>query len=94
MGRVSVSSCVYFYSILYAGRIAILVFFLQLHEIVDGLYFHSSLSVCVYVCVSIFFFFFVNKITAERMRFSLNGCLPHCCSGSDPIEIGDLEVRR
>ena len=27
-------------------------FFLHLHEIVEGLYFHSSLSVCLSVCVS------------------------------------------
>ena len=53
-------------------------FFLHLHEIVEGLYFHSSLSVCVCLCV---------RISCEQnsmrtdasiwTRFSLNGCLLH-----------------
>ena len=42
-------------------------FFLHLHDIVEGLYFHSSLCVCVClsVCVSRFL---VNKIPAERIH--------------------------
>ena len=45
---------------------------LHLHEIVEGLYFHCSLSVCVCVCVSRIL---VNKIPAERMhRFERNFC--------------------
>ena len=39
---------------------------LHLHEIVEGLYFHYSLSVCVCVCVWVCLS--VNKIPAERMR--------------------------
>ena len=39
-------------------------FFLHLHEIVEGLYFHCSLSVCLCVCPAIL----VNKILAERMQ--------------------------
>ena len=38
--------------------------FLHLHEIVEGLYFHCSLSVCVSVCPALL----VNKIPAERMH--------------------------
>ena len=36
---------------------------LDLHEIVEGLYFYCSVSVCLCVCVS------VNKIPAERMHW-------------------------
>ena len=47
---------------------------LHLHEIVEGLYFHCSLSVClsvcvcVCVCVCVSGSFLVNKIPAERMH--------------------------
>ena len=46
---------------------------LHLHKIVEGLYFHCSLSVCVCVCVSVCLSvcvsnFLVNKIPAERMH--------------------------
>ena len=47
------------------GLVEIQSCFLLLHEIVEGLYFHCSLSVCVCVCVSNFL---VNKIPAERMH--------------------------
>ena len=55
---------------------------LHLHEIVEGLYFHCNLSVCLCVCVSVCPALIVNKIPAERMNrfgrgFSLNGCLPY-----------------
>ena len=54
-------------------------------KIVDGLYFHCSLSVCL----------LMNKIPAEPnapiwMRFLLNGCLQHWLN---PIEIGDIWSR-
>ena len=43
--------------------------FLHLHEIVEGLYFYFSLSVCVSVCLSLCVSnFLVNKIPAERMH--------------------------
>ena len=50
--------------------------FLHLHKIVEGLYFHFSLSVCLCVrvsvcpcvCVSVCPAFLVNKILAERMH--------------------------
>ena len=38
--------------------------FLNLHEIVEGLYFHCSLSVCLFVWPTLL----VNKIPAERMK--------------------------
>ena len=41
---------------------------LHLHEIVEGLYFHFSLSVCLSVCVSVCPALLVNKIPAERMN--------------------------
>ena len=45
------------------------IIFLHLHEIVEGLYFHSSLSVCLCVCLSVCVSeFLVNKIPAERMH--------------------------
>ena len=40
---------------------------LHLHEIVEGLYFHFSLSVSLSVCLSVRSFL-VNKIPAERMN--------------------------
>ena len=50
----------------------LLVFLLHLHEIVEGLYFHCSLSVCVCVsvCLSVCVsgWILVNKIPAERMN--------------------------
>ena len=61
----------------------IVFFILHLHEIVEGLYFHSSLSlcVCVSVCLSVSL---CVRISCEQnssrtvepiwMRFSLNGC--------------------
>ena len=50
--------------------------FLYFHEIVEGLYFHCTLSVCVSVCVSVCLSvclsvcpeILVNKILAERMH--------------------------
>ena len=45
---------------------------LHLHEIVEGLYFHCSLSVCLCVCLSVCLSVcpvnLVNKIPAERMH--------------------------
>ena len=69
--------------------------FLHLHEIVEGLYFYFSLSVCLYVCVivcvCVCVCVSVNKIPAERMhQFGCGFCLIVAyCTGSDPIEIGD-----
>ena len=54
-----------FVFILYISFIFQLIF-LHLHEIVEGLYFQFSLSVCLSVCVS--GSFLVNKIPAERMH--------------------------
>ena len=48
--------------------------FLHLYEIVEGLYFHCNLSVCLSVCLWVWLFpaLLVSKIPAERMtRF---GC--------------------
>ena len=44
--------------------------FSHLHEIVEGLYFHRCLSVCVCVCLSecVSGSFLVNKMPAERMH--------------------------
>ena len=39
---------------------------LHLHENVEGLYFHFSLSVCLSLCVCVSSSFLVNKIPAER----------------------------
>ena len=53
-------------------QICMLRAFLHLHEIVEGLYFHCSLSVCVCVCVCLSVcvsgWILVNKIPAERMN--------------------------
>ena len=53
------------------------VFFLHLHEILEGLYFHCSLSVCV--CVRLFSCEQNPSRTDAPIwtQFSLNGCLPH-----------------
>ena len=55
-----------------------------------NLYFHSSLSVCVSVCVS--GSFLVDKIPAERVHRFGRGFryMVAYCTGSDPIEFGDL----
>ena len=63
------------------------IFFLHLHEIVEGLYFHCSLSVCVCVCVSVCLSVCVSGTSCEQnssrtdepiwTRFSLHGCFPH-----------------
>ena len=44
--------------------------FLHLHEIVEGLYFHYSLSVCLSVCVCVCVRpdILVNEIPAEQMH--------------------------
>ena len=49
---------------LYIEIFSTLKILLHLHEIVEGLYFHYSLSVCLSVCPALF----VNKIPAERMN--------------------------
>ena len=44
---------------------------LHLHEIVEGLYFHCSLSLCVCMCVCVYVYvwcFIVHKIPAKRMN--------------------------
>ena len=61
--------------------------FLRLHEIVEGLYFHCSLSVCLCVCVCVCLSVCVSGTSCEQSssrldapiftRFSLNGCLAH-----------------
>ena len=65
--------------------------FLHLHEIVEGLYFHCSLSVCVCLCLSVCPALLVNKIPPERMHRFGHGFryTMAYCSGSDRIEIGD-----
>ena len=67
---------------------------LHLQEIVEGIYFHCSLSVCLCVCecLSVCPEILVNKIPAERMhRFGRGFCLMVAyCTGTNPIEIGDL----
>ena len=67
-------------------------FFLHLHEIVEGLYFHCSLSVCVSVCLSVCPAILVNKIQAEQIhRFGRSlRLMAAYITGSDPIQIGDL----
>ena len=55
---------------------------LHLHEIVERLYFHCSLSVCLFVCLSVCPALLLNKIQAERIYrfrrdFSLNDYLTH-----------------
>ena len=57
--------------------IYIQIYSLHLHEIVEGLYFHCSLSVCEWVSLS------VSEQNSNRTeasiwtRFSLNGCLQY-----------------
>ena len=59
--------------------------FLHFHEIVEGLYFQCSLSVCQSVCLS------VNKIRADQMhRFRRGFCWT---VGSDPFENGDFWLK-
>ena len=52
---------------------------LHLHEIVEGLYFHCSWSVCLSVCVtgSACEQNFSQRDDPFWTRFSLTGCLPH-----------------
>ena len=66
--------CLKMYNNLFDNRIFVSIkktnWYLHLHEIVERLYFHFSLSVCVSVCLSVFVSgsFLVNKIPAERMH--------------------------
>ena len=58
------------------------LYFLHLHEIVEGLYFHCSLSVCVSVCLSVCPVFSCEQNFSRTdepiwTQFSLNGCFPH-----------------
>ena len=57
-----------------ATRKLLSIFFcLHLHEIVEGLYFHCSLSMCLCLCVCQVLL--MNKIPAERMhRFGHGFC--------------------
>ena len=51
-----------------------------LNEIVEGLYFHSGLSVCLSVCLCVRISCEQNSSQTDApimMRFSLNGCLQH-----------------
>ena len=57
-------SCKYLFLISY-----LFIHSLHLHEIVEGLYFHCSLSVCVCVCVCVSGWFLVNKIPPERIHW-------------------------
>ena len=70
----------------------IILLFLHLHEIVEGLYFYCSLSVCLSVCDSKCPALLVNKIPAERMHLFGHGFRKMVANntGSDPIEIGEL----
>ena len=71
--------------------------FLHLHEIVEGLYFHCSLSVCLSVCVR------VRLISCEQnssrtdaliwTRFSLNGCLPYWLEPNSVLKLVTLGQR-
>ena len=65
-------------------------FLLHLHEIMEGLYFHCSLSVCVRVCLSVCLS--VNKIPAKRMnRFWRDfRYMVAYSTGLNPFQIGDL----
>ena len=65
---------------------------LQLHEIVEGLHFHCSLSVCVSVCHSLCQAILVIKILAKRMLRSGRGFHKTIAyhTGSNPIDICDL----
>ena len=64
----------------YCITIGLLLIWLNLYEIVKGLYFHCSLSMCVFVILSLS----VSEQNSSRRdapirtRFSLNGCLPLC----------------
>ena len=66
---------------------------LHLHKIMEGLYFHCSLSVCLFVCMSVCLSGSACEQNSSRTdeliwtQFSLNGCLLHWLK---PIEIGDL----
>ena len=62
--------------------------FLHLHEILEGLYFHCSLSVCLSVCPALL----VNYIPAERINQFGRGFRKMVAyrTDSDPFEIGDL----
>ena len=58
-----------FPTIIYLGSIiSFLSLSLHLNKIVDGLYFHCSLSVCVSVCVSVCPALLVNKSPAEQIH--------------------------
>ena len=61
--------------------------FLHLHEIVEGLYFHYSLSVCVCVYVSDCEQNANRTATPILTRSSLNSCL---LQSLKPYQIGDL----
>ena len=54
--------------------------FLHFHEIVEGLYFHCILSVCVSVCLCVRISCEQNSSRTDEpiwTQFSLNGCLQH-----------------
>ena len=55
-------------SLIKKKRLVHLIFILHLHEIVEGLYFHCSLSVCVCVCVCLCVYCFLWT------KFQPNGC--------------------
>ena len=73
--------------------------FLYLSEIVEGLYFHCSLLVCVSVCLSVCLCLsdslLVNKIPAERMHRIGRGFhrTVAYCIDSYPIEFDNLGLK-
>ena len=86
-GDISPQSETLFYEAVSSVTCRVRILSLHLHEIVEGLYFHCSLSVCVCVCPALL----VNK-------FQPNGCtnlnavfakMVAYTTGSNPIEIDD-----
>ena len=55
--------CVFWMLLVWNGFFVFVCLFLHLHEIMDGLYFHCSLSVCLSVCVCVWLFLWTNGWT-------------------------------
>ena len=75
--------------------LSVCLIFLHLHKIVEGLYFHCSLSVCLCVCVSVRPALLVNKILAQRMNRVGRGfrLLVAYRTSSNTFEIGDIGIK-